>query len=456
MLKRAAQIILLAGASFIGVGIQTANASVSLDGGARHQCAWQEGSDTVNCWMSPNPYDQNVDGAYGQAADYNNSNIVAFASGDYTNCALLSSGNTECWGWIGSDIEYTGADAVSISTGYGQSCVLTNTGNVNCTGHYLTGANNNWQTVYAGGDATWVALSSYAACWATASSTNLTCKGWNVTEPTWATEGTALPAVGGHYAMCVLLDHGNVDCMNNGYNEVGQTAGYFAEDAIDADGQFDVTCVATEAGNVECWGRLNDSIRSHRWTEFENVGAVQVSVTGSDDICYASNSGDLGCSKSTPAVTTIVTDTDGDGVNDDEDAFPNDPNETMDTDGDGVGDNSDVFPNDSSESADADNDGLGDNADANDNSDTSSEVSVNGVATPIANTLFADGNTLADLINEGSASCLAGAKNHGKYVSCMAKVLNALLANDVITDAEKDQLQSAAAQSDTGFKKKGK
>ena len=58
------------------------------------------------------------------------------------------------------------------------------------------------------------------------------------------------------------------------------------------------------------------------------------------------------------------TDADGDGVSDDDDAFPNDPDETTDTDNDGVGDNSDAFPNDPNESADTDNDGVGDNADA--------------------------------------------------------------------------------------------
>ena len=39
-------------------------------------------------------------------------------------------------------------------------------------------------------------------------------------------------------------------------------------------------------------------------------------------------------------------DSDGDGVGDNADAFPNDPSETMDSDGDGVGDNGDAFPND--------------------------------------------------------------------------------------------------------------
>ena len=56
-------------------------------------------------------------------------------------------------------------------------------------------------------------------------------------------------------------------------------------------------------------------------------------------------------------------DSDGDGVNDDEDAFPDDPSETADSDKDGVGDNADVFPRDPSEVADCDNDGVGDNED---------------------------------------------------------------------------------------------
>ncbi len=39
-------------------------------------------------------------------------------------------------------------------------------------------------------------------------------------------------------------------------------------------------------------------------------------------------------------------DTDGDGIPDDEDAFPNDPNESKDTDGDGIGDSADIAPED--------------------------------------------------------------------------------------------------------------
>ena len=59
----------------------------------------------------------------------------------------------------------------------------------------------------------------------------------------------------------------------------------------------------------------------------------------------------------------FAVDSDGDGVADADDAFPNDASESVDTDGDGVGDNADAFPNDPNETADSDADGIGDNTD---------------------------------------------------------------------------------------------
>jgi hypothetical protein len=72
----------------------------------------------------------------------------------------------------------------------------------------------------------------------------------------------------------------------------------------------------------------------------------------------------------------VVLDRDGDGVDDTDDAFPDDPSEQVDLDGDGTGDNadtdddgddvadvSDAFPRDPTEWVDADGDGAGDNGD---------------------------------------------------------------------------------------------
>ena len=89
--------------------------------------------------------------------------------------------------------------------------------------------------------------------------------------------------------------------------------------------------------------------------------------------CEAKAGNRLGYGPTTSlTVSTLSIDTDGDGVPDDEDAFPNDATETADTDGDGTGDNADAFPDDPSETLDSDGDGVGDNADAfpNDVSET--------------------------------------------------------------------------------------
>jgi hypothetical protein len=63
-------------------------------------------------------------------------------------------------------------------------------------------------------------------------------------------------------------------------------------------------------------------------------------------------------------VDAMLPDSDGDGVADPYDAFPDDPEESADGDGDGVGDNSDAFPRDANESMDSDGDSVGDNEDA--------------------------------------------------------------------------------------------
>lgn len=55
-------------------------------------------------------------------------------------------------------------------------------------------------------------------------------------------------------------------------------------------------------------------------------------------------------------------DTDGDGVPDEDDAFPNDPSETTDSDGDGIGDNADTAPDDPTNGGDT---GPGDETDNN-------------------------------------------------------------------------------------------
>lgn len=58
-------------------------------------------------------------------------------------------------------------------------------------------------------------------------------------------------------------------------------------------------------------------------------------------------------------------DSDGDGVSDSNDLWPNDPSRSIDSDGDGVNDPEDAFPNDGTQWVDNDGDGLGDNPNGN-------------------------------------------------------------------------------------------
>ena len=83
-----------------------------------------------------------------------------------------------------------------------------------------------------------------------------------------------------------------------------------------------------------------------------------------------------------PVSASNSIDSDADGVINIDDAFPNDPTESIDTDNDGIGNNrdtdddndgvedsADAFPLDPTESIDTDNDGIGNNRDTDDDND---------------------------------------------------------------------------------------
>lgn len=97
------------------------------------------------------------------------------------------------------------------------------------------------------------------------------------------------------------------------------------------------------------------------------VGDIESLIAGETETTgVTSSTAELenGTIDSTPGTAEVVSDIDGDGVADSEDAFPEDASESVDSDGDGVGDNADAFPGDATETTDSDNDGYGDNSDA--------------------------------------------------------------------------------------------
>jgi hypothetical protein len=64
--------------------------------------------------------------------------------------------------------------------------------------------------------------------------------------------------------------------------------------------------------------------------------------------------------------------------------------------------------------------------------------------TGVSNTVFPSGCTISDLI----ASCAEGARNHGKFVSCVAHLTNDLKTAGTITGRQKGAIQSCAARAD--------
>ncbi len=100
-------------------------------------------------------------------------------------------------------------------------------------------------------------------------------------------------------------------------------------------------------------------------------------------------------------------DDDGDGVDDTADEFPLDPQETEDSDEDGTGDNGDAFPEDPQETTDTDDDGVGNNADEDDDGDGVDDVDDVFPLDP-AETADSDGDGIGDNADEDSGSGSTG------------------------------------------------
>ena len=93
---------------------------------------------------------------------------------------------------------------------------------------------------------------------------------------------------------------------------------------------------------------------------------------------------------------------------------------------------------------DSDGDGVADALDQCPTSILDETVVIDGCNSGVANIVMDTGCTITDMI----AGCAASARNHGKFVSCVAHLSNDLRKLGVISRNEKGRLQECAARSD--------
>ncbi|MEE9293597.1 MAG: hypothetical protein V3W34_01355 [Phycisphaerae bacterium] len=94
---------------------------------------------------------------------------------------------------------------------------------------------------------------------------------------------------------------------------------------------------------------------------------------------------------------------------------------------------------------DLDGDGVPDDEDSCPNSGLAESIMIDDCDTGVANELFDDGCTMADLI----MLCAEDAANHGRFVSCVAHLANEWKHEGLITGREKGRIQRCAAHADT-------
>lgn len=93
---------------------------------------------------------------------------------------------------------------------------------------------------------------------------------------------------------------------------------------------------------------------------------------------------------------------------------------------------------------DSDGDGINDNLDQCQDSDANTTIIIGSCDTGVENELFDTGCKMSNLI----AQCAISAKNHGKFVSCVASLTNGWTKAKLISGREKGAIQRCAAMAD--------
>jgi|GEM_PF-2113561 len=163
-------------------------------------------------------------------------------------------------------------------------------------------------------------------------------------------------------------------------NSIGNEM-YFTFDETSTSGEYMAQFYIGDASNIIGWVQWNFTV----YGDDDNDG-----VNDQTDNCIEVNNPNQSDLDGDGLGDACDLDIDGDGVDNQNDALPNNGNESSDTDNDGLGDNTDddddgdgmadsddAFPLNPTEQADLDGDGVGDNLDADDDADGITDVTDN-------------------------------------------------------------------------------
>lgn len=292
-------------------GISTAKAVVAAgEGNTDHACALLA-SGAVKCWGN------NVSGQLGNGTTTplspwgtttpvtvsGISTATAVATGPHHTCALLASGEVQCWGsgFLGngtrdsSNIPVTvsgintatsiAAGGTDFDSGSDLTCVLLAGGTVQCWGAYgysyaptttpvtVSGITNATAIAVGGNHACAVLSSGAVQCWGKNDFGQLgngtTSDAYTISPPASVSGiSTAIAVTAGSLHSCALLASGAVQCWgNNYYGQLGNTTTAPSLTPVTVSGISTATalaagyghsCALLASGAVQCWG-LNGS-----------------------------------------------------------------------------------------------------------------------------------------------------------------------------------------------------